>query len=97
MRKAHLDHDDDNDAEMQKVGELEFTVAADFYYRWDTLSKGRALFIVNNNVSGWTGLRDLKEWSAATPAWGGDLLLVRLRAAHGTTVFPGGAGGNGPA
>ena len=27
----------------------------------------------------------------------GDLLLVRLRAAHGTTVFPGGAGGNGPA
>ena len=43
------------------------------------------------------GLPDLKEWSAATPAWGGDLLLVRLRAAHGTTVFPGGAGGNGPA
>ena len=26
-------------------------------------SKGRELFIVDNSVSGWTGLRYLEEWS----------------------------------
>ena len=26
-------------------------------------SKGRGLFIVDNSVSGWTGLRYLEEWS----------------------------------
>ena len=39
MLKAHLDRDDNNIAEMQKVGELVFIVAVDLlYYRWDTLA-----------------------------------------------------------
>ena len=27
-------------------------------------SKGRELFIVDNSVSGWTGIRYLEEWSS---------------------------------
>ena len=32
-------------------------------------SKGRALFIVDNSVSGWTGLRYLEEWSSIAKAF----------------------------
>ena len=28
----------------------------------DQPERGRDLFIVDNSVSGWTGLRDLEEW-----------------------------------
>src|SRR5688572_6420270 len=32
-------------------------------------SKGRELFIVDNSVSGWTGLRYLEEWSGIAKAF----------------------------
>lgn len=32
-------------------------------------SKGRDLFIVDNSVSGWTGLRYLEEWSGIAKAF----------------------------
>ena len=32
-------------------------------------SKGRELFIVDNSVSGWTGLRYLEEWSSIAKAF----------------------------
>ena len=32
-------------------------------------SKGRDLFIVDNSVSGWTGLRYLEEWSSIAKAF----------------------------
>jgi hypothetical protein len=32
-------------------------------------SKGRDLFIVDNSVSGWTGLRYLEEWSSIARAF----------------------------
>ena len=32
-------------------------------------SKGRGLFIVDNSVSGWTGLRYLEEWSGIAKAF----------------------------
>ena len=32
-------------------------------------SKGRELFIVDNSVSGWTGLRYLEEWSSIVKAF----------------------------
>ena len=32
-------------------------------------SKGRGLFIVDNSVSGWTGLRYLEEWSSIAKAF----------------------------
>ena len=32
-------------------------------------SKGRELFIVDNSVSGWTGLRYLEEWSGISKAF----------------------------
>ena len=31
--------------------------------------KGRGLFIVDNSVSGWTGLRYLEEWSGIAKAF----------------------------
>ncbi len=34
-----------------------------------TESKGRDLFIVDNSVSGWTGLRYLEEWSGIAKAF----------------------------
>jgi hypothetical protein len=34
-----------------------------------TDSKGRDLFIVDNSVSGWTGLRYLEEWSGIAKAF----------------------------
>ncbi len=32
-------------------------------------SKGRELFIVDNSISGWTGLRYLEEWSSIAKAF----------------------------
>ena len=32
-------------------------------------SRGRELFIVDNSVSGWTGLRYLEEWSSIANAF----------------------------
>jgi hypothetical protein len=32
-------------------------------------SKGRDLFIVDNSVSGWTGLRYLEEWTSIAKAF----------------------------
>jgi hypothetical protein len=32
-------------------------------------SKGRDLFIVDNSVSGWTGLRYLEEWTGIAKAF----------------------------
>ena len=32
-------------------------------------SKGRELFIVDNSVSGWTGIRYLEEWSGIAKAF----------------------------
>lgn len=32
-------------------------------------SRGRGLFIVDNSVSGWTGLRYLKEWTGIAKAF----------------------------
>ena len=32
-------------------------------------SRGRDLFIVDNSVSGWTGLRYLKEWAGIAKAF----------------------------
>ncbi|MEO8009692.1 MAG: hypothetical protein ABI728_14385 [Betaproteobacteria bacterium] len=34
-----------------------------------TESRGRDLFIVDNSVSGWTGLRYLEEWSGIARAF----------------------------
>ena len=40
-----------------------------------TESRGRDLFIVDNSVSGWTGLRYLEEWSSIAKAF--DILTRR--------------------
>ena len=47
--------------------------------------KGRGLFIVDNSVSGWTGLRYLEEWSGIAKAFDiatGLCLLFNSSAGH---------------
>lgn len=46
-------------------------------------SKGRELFIVDNSVSGWTGLRYLEEWPGAFHAATWDEKLPLFRASEG--------------
>ena len=51
-------------------------------------SKGRELFIVDNSVSGWTGLRYLEEWSSIAKAF--DIVRVTSRSAACSLSRPGG-------
>ena len=47
-------------------------------------SKGRGLFIVDNSVSGWTGLRYLEEWSSIAKAFDESIpKLVETRVTSG--------------
>ena len=39
-------------------------------------SKGRDLFIVDNSVSGWTGLRYLEEWSGIAKAFEIEAIVI---------------------